>query len=138
MEADKTLLHMKFARVVARFAEQQKISAEKALEFFYHSETYRELSEGIADLHCRSDQYVADELKAEYREVSDPARNEEIPQAGETIRASADGAARLLQPGHDGASSPLGEGASSGVALLGQSGDAARVDRTAASLRMAA
>jgi hypothetical protein len=75
MEADKTLLHMKFARVVARFAEQQKIPAEKALEFFYHSETYRELSEGIADLHCRSDQYVADELKAEYREVHGETRN---------------------------------------------------------------
>ena len=69
MEADKTLLHMKFARVVARFSEQQKISAEKALEFFYHSETYRELNEGIADLHCRSDQYIADELKAEYQQM---------------------------------------------------------------------
>ena len=35
MEADKTLLHMKFSRVVAKFAEQQNIPAEKALEFFY-------------------------------------------------------------------------------------------------------
>ena len=68
MEADKTLLQMKFARVVACFAEQQGLSVEKALEFFYHSQTYRELSEGIADLHCRSDQYVTDELKAEYLE----------------------------------------------------------------------
>lgn len=67
MEADKTLLHMKFSRVVAKFAEQQNIPAEKALEFFYHSETYRELSEGVADLHCRSDQYIVDELKAEYQ-----------------------------------------------------------------------
>lgn len=67
MEADKTLLQMKFSRVVARFAEQRKISPEKALEFFYHSETYRELREGIADLHCRSDQYIVDELNAEYR-----------------------------------------------------------------------
>ena len=66
MEANRTLLQMKFARVVAMFAEQQKLSVEKALAFFYHSETYRELSEGIADLHCRSDQYVTDELKAEY------------------------------------------------------------------------
>ena len=67
MEADKTLLQMKYSRVVAMFAEQQGIPAENALEFFYHSETYRELSEGIADLHCRSDQYVVDELKAEYQ-----------------------------------------------------------------------
>ena len=65
MQADRTLLQMKFSRVVAKFAEQQKIPMEKALEFFYHSQTYRELSEGIADLHCRSDQYIVDELKAE-------------------------------------------------------------------------
>ena len=67
MEADKTLLQMKYSRVVAMFAEQQGISVEDALDFFYHSETYQELREGIADLHCRSDQYVADELTAEYR-----------------------------------------------------------------------
>ena len=67
MQADKTLLQMKYARVVAMFAEQQGFSIEEALDFFYHSETYQELREGIADLHCRSDQYVADELAAEYR-----------------------------------------------------------------------
>jgi len=68
MQADKTLLQMKYARVVAMFAAQQNISMEEALDFFYHSETYQELREGIADLHCRSDQYVADELTLEYRD----------------------------------------------------------------------
>ena len=68
MNADKTLLQMKFSRIVAKFAEQQKIPVEKALGFFYHSETYYELSKGIADLHCRSDQYIVDELKAEYQD----------------------------------------------------------------------
>ena len=68
MEADKTLLQMKYSRVVAMFAAQQGISVEDALDFFYHSETYQELREGIADLHCRSDQYVADELSLEYRD----------------------------------------------------------------------
>ena len=68
MEADKTLLQMKYSRVVALFAAQQGLSVENALVFFYHSETCQELREGIADLHCRSDQYVADELAAEYRE----------------------------------------------------------------------
>ncbi len=69
MQADKTLLQMKYARVVALFAAQQGLSMEDALDFFYHSETYQELREGIANLHCRSDRYVADELAAEYREV---------------------------------------------------------------------
>ena len=68
MEADKTLLQMKYSRVVALFAAQQNLSVEDALDFFYHSETYQELREGIADLHCRSDQYVADELTLEYRD----------------------------------------------------------------------
>ena len=68
MQADKTLLQMKYSRVVALFAAQQGLSTEDALDFFYHSETYQELREGIADLHCRSDQYVADELALEYRE----------------------------------------------------------------------
>lgn len=68
MQVDKTLLQMKYARVVAMFAAQQNISMEDALDFFYHSETYQELREGIADLHCRSDQYVADELTLEYRD----------------------------------------------------------------------
>lgn len=67
MQADKTLLQMKYSRVVALFAGQQGLSMEDALDFFYHSVTYQELREGIADLHCRSDQYVADELAAEYR-----------------------------------------------------------------------
>ena len=68
MQADKTLLQMKYSRVVALFAAQQGLSTEDALDFFYHSETYQELREGIADLHCRSDQYVADELVMEYRD----------------------------------------------------------------------
>ena len=66
MQADKTLLQMKYSRVVAMFAEARQLSAETALDFFYHSQTYQELREGIADLHCRSDRYVADELIAEY------------------------------------------------------------------------
>ena len=68
MQADKTLLQMKYSRIVALFAAQQGLSTEDALDFFYHSETYQELREGIADLHCRSDQYVADELAAEYHD----------------------------------------------------------------------
>lgn len=66
MEANSILLQKKYARIVALFAEQMGLSPEKALEFFYHSETYQELRDGIADLHCRSDQYIVDDLKMEY------------------------------------------------------------------------
>ena len=39
-----------------------------ALAFFYDSDTYRLVSEGVADLHCRSDEYLADELLIELTE----------------------------------------------------------------------
>ena len=70
MKANKTILQMKYARIVAIFAEQVSLSLEDALSFFYDSDTYKLISEGIADLHCRSDEYLADELMLEYKEKS--------------------------------------------------------------------
>ena len=40
-----------------------------SLECFYDSDTYRLISEGIADMHCRSDEYLADELLLELKEA---------------------------------------------------------------------
>ena len=67
MEANSILLQMKYTRIVAEFSRQLNIPTEQALDFFYHSQTYQELREGIADLHCRSDLYIVDELKLEYK-----------------------------------------------------------------------
>lgn len=68
MEANKTILQMKYARIVAIFAKETGLALEDALSFFYDSDTYQLISEGIADLHCRSDEYLADELMIEFRE----------------------------------------------------------------------
>lgn len=68
MEADKTLLQMKYARIVKLFAEQTGMSYIDALGVFYASVTYRLISEGVADLHCRSDEYLAEELRLEVEE----------------------------------------------------------------------
>lgn len=35
---------------------------------FYHSKIYRLISEGVSDLHCMSDEYLAEELVDEYKE----------------------------------------------------------------------
>lgn len=67
MQANKTILQMKYARIVALFAREAAIDLESALSFFYGSETYLLISEGIADMHCRSDEYLADELMLEYK-----------------------------------------------------------------------
>lgn len=34
--------------------------------FFYGSKEYQLLREGVADLHCMSDDYIAEDLKDEY------------------------------------------------------------------------
>ena len=62
MEANSVLLQKKYVRIVALFAEQMQLTLDEALEFFYRSETYQELRDGIADLHCRSDQYIVEAI----------------------------------------------------------------------------
>lgn len=68
MQADKTILQMKYARIVRLFADKLHLSYEDALGFFYDSETYRLISNGVADMHCLSDEYLADELLMEWNE----------------------------------------------------------------------
>lgn len=66
MLAHPILLQKKYARLVALLAKAQGISMEAALDFFYHSETYELMSEGISDMHCRSDLYLLEDLQQEY------------------------------------------------------------------------
>ena len=67
MEANKTILQMKYARIVPIFAEQTGITLEDALDFFYTSSIYQMMNEGIADMHCRSDGYLAELIKEEWK-----------------------------------------------------------------------
>lgn len=68
MKANKTLLQMKYARVVECFAKLVNISLDDALGFFYYSETYQLMKNGVSDMHCMSDEYLAEDLRDEYRE----------------------------------------------------------------------
>lgn len=65
MNANPILLQKKYARIIRLFAEQNQLTLDEALDFFYRSDLYSLVSEGISDMHCRSDQYLADELKEE-------------------------------------------------------------------------
>lgn len=67
MNANPILLQKKYVRVIERFAGQNDLSLDEALDFFYRSELYALVSEGISDMHCRSDQYLTDELTEEYQ-----------------------------------------------------------------------
>ena len=65
MEASKTILQMKYARIITLVAEQLNIDEEKAMEIFYNSKTYMLMSKGISDFHCLSDAYLAEEIMLE-------------------------------------------------------------------------
>ncbi|MBO5955998.1 MAG: DUF3791 domain-containing protein [Bacteroidales bacterium] len=67
MQANPTILQMKFARIVRIFAEKANLTYEDALGKFYDSKTFDLVSNGIADMHCLSDEYLADELLIEYK-----------------------------------------------------------------------
>lgn len=68
MMANPILLQKKYARVIACFAKQQGISLDEAMDLFYRSEVYQLMREGVSDMHCMSDLYLAEELRLEYEE----------------------------------------------------------------------
>ncbi|MFR8329311.1 MAG: DUF3791 domain-containing protein [Clostridium fessum] len=57
----------KYARVIECFAKQQGLSLDAALGLFYHSEVYQLMRDGVSDMHCMSDLYLAEELRLEYQ-----------------------------------------------------------------------
>lgn len=67
MNAHPVLLQKKYARIIDQFAKNNSISLEKALGLFYHSDLYVLMSQGISDMHCRSDEYLIEELTIECR-----------------------------------------------------------------------
>ena len=71
MTANPILLQKKYSRVIECFAKQQGLSLDAALDFFYHSEVYQLIRDGVSDMHCMSDAYLADELEQEYAEKAD-------------------------------------------------------------------
>ena len=66
MNANPILLQKKYSRIVEGFSKKQGISLDEALQFFYHSELYPLISNGVSDLHCRSDEYLIEELIIEF------------------------------------------------------------------------
>ncbi len=61
------ILDRKIARVIRAFSEEYGVSLEEATELYYNSLTSKLIEEGVADLHCRSDKYLAEELMLELK-----------------------------------------------------------------------
>jgi len=65
MKANKLLLRHKYLRIIELLKEQKNISYDETLAIFYKSQTYKEMANGISDMHCRSDLYLVEELMLE-------------------------------------------------------------------------
>ena len=70
MTANRNLLRMKIARVIERYAANQGRSLEEALDRFYRSDTYKLMRDGVSEMHCMSEAYLAEELEDEWLQKS--------------------------------------------------------------------
>lgn len=66
-EAFHAILEAKYARIINEISNMYSVSIEKAMDIFYNSPLLALLEEGVADLHCRSDKYLAEEIWKEYQ-----------------------------------------------------------------------
>lgn len=67
-EAYHAILEAKYSRIISEISEMHGVSIEQAMDIFYTSELLPLLEDGVADLHCRSDKYLAEEIWREFCE----------------------------------------------------------------------
>ena len=65
MKADKTILQLKYGSVIETLSAIKNIPIRQALDMFYKSRVYGEMYAGVSDMHCRSDEYLAEEILME-------------------------------------------------------------------------
>ena len=65
-KATRILRDMKYARIIDLIAEKQQIPLEVAMNMLYSSPLFEIIDDGTADLICRSDIYLADEIIRTY------------------------------------------------------------------------
>ena len=68
-ESKQVLRSSQCARIIVCISEMYHVSLEKATDIYYSSETANLIEDGVADLHCRSDRYLAGEVWREYQET---------------------------------------------------------------------
>ena len=56
------ILEAKYARIISEISKMYNVSLDDAMDMFYNSETMQLMEEGVADLHCRSEKYLAEEV----------------------------------------------------------------------------
>ena len=61
-KSTRILRDMKYARIIELIAEKQQIPLEEAMDMLYSSRLFEIIDDVTADLICRSDIYLADEI----------------------------------------------------------------------------
>ncbi len=74
-ESKQVLRSAQCARIIVCISDMFGISLADATDIYYNSETANLIEEGVADLHCRSDKYLAEEVWSEYQAKSELAKN---------------------------------------------------------------
>lgn len=67
MNAEPQILQMKYSDIVKGFAEAQHLTLDDALKFFYNSELYQLMKDGVSDMHCMSEKYLVEDLEKEFK-----------------------------------------------------------------------
>ena len=70
-ETKQILRSAKCARIIICISEMYNVTLEEAADIYYASETANLIEEGVADLHCRSDKYLAEEVWKEHQELTE-------------------------------------------------------------------
>lgn len=76
----RILRDMKYARIIELIAEKQHIPLEDAMDMLYSSPLFEVIDDGTADLICRSDIYLADEIIRMYGNGT----GKQVPQKSES------------------------------------------------------
>ena len=67
-ESMMALRAAKCANIIKAICEQSDLSVREATDLFYRSETAGLIEDGVADLQCRSDKYLASVILEEYQQ----------------------------------------------------------------------
>ena len=73
-ESRQILRSAQCARIIICMSDIFHIPLEEATDIYYNSETANLIEEGVADLHCRSDKYLAEEVWMEHTEHKETGR----------------------------------------------------------------
>lgn len=84
-EAFHAILEAKYARIIEALSQLHDVSLEEAMDIFYNSPLLPLIEDGTADLHCRSDYYLAEEIWQEHmvqsKHSQKPTANSQKPTA---------------------------------------------------------